>query len=61
MPSSGSTASTNPWELRTDDEERQHRFYESMGYRDTGAVTSADLHTFVQITGLGPDPDRAQA
>ncbi len=38
--------------LLTDGEERQHRFYESVGYRDICAITTADLHAFVQIGGL---------
>jgi len=46
--------------LLTDDEDRQHRFYESMGYRDTRTITSVDLHAFVQIEGLGPDPERVE-
>ncbi len=38
--------------LLTDGEERQRRFYESVGYRDINAITTADLHAFVQIGGL---------
>jgi len=45
--------------LLTDDEERQHRFYESMGYRDTRGITPPGLHAFVQIRGMGPDTDGA--
>jgi len=46
--------------LLTDDEDRQHRFYESMGYRDIRTITSAGLRAFVQIEGLGPDPERVE-
>ena len=45
--------------LLTDDEERQHRFYESMGYRDIRGIGPAGLHAFVQIRGLDPDADGA--
>jgi GNAT superfamily N-acetyltransferase len=43
--------------LLTDAEQRQHRFYESMGYWDTRRITSAGLHAFVQIRGMDPDVD----
>lgn len=45
--------------LLTDDEESQHRFYESMGYRDIRGIGPAGLHAFVQIQGLDPDEDGA--
>ena len=38
--------------LLTDDEPAQHRFYESMGYRDTRLVENVALHAFVKIEGL---------
>ena len=38
--------------LITDDEERQHRFYRALGYREIGDVAAAKLHTFIQISGL---------
>jgi len=39
--------------LLTDDEAAQHRFYESMGYRDIGGVNNVNLHAFVLVEGLG--------
>ena len=41
--------------LLTDDEAAQHRFYESLGYRDTAASGGTRLHAFVQIQGLDRD------
>ena len=38
--------------LLTDDEERQARFYESLGYKDTRRLNKLQLHTFVQIDGI---------
>ncbi len=38
--------------LLTDDEERQARFYESLGYKDTRKLNKLELHTFVQIDGI---------
>ena len=38
--------------LLTDDEERQHRFYRALGYRDIGDLPGANLHAFVLIEGL---------
>lgn len=38
--------------LLTDDQPAQHRFYESMGYRDTQKVDEVGLHAFVRIDGL---------
>jgi GNAT superfamily N-acetyltransferase len=38
--------------LITDDEERQHRFYRALGYHAIGDVPAANLHAFVQISGL---------
>ena len=39
--------------LLTDDLPAQHRFYEGMGYRDTRQIDNVELHTFVQIEGVG--------
>ncbi|MEA2003159.1 MAG: GNAT family N-acetyltransferase [Actinomycetota bacterium] len=46
--------------LLTDGETAQHRFYESMGYRDIGRVANVNLHAFVRIEGLEmvTDPPR---
>lgn len=33
--------------LITDDEERQHRLYRSVGYREAGSIPESNLHTFV--------------
>lgn len=33
----------------TDDEERQHRLYRSVGYRDAGSIPESRLHTFVML------------
>lgn len=41
--------------LLTDDLPAQHRFYESMGYSDTGQIASANLHAFVRMEGLDPE------
>lgn len=38
--------------LMTDDEERQKKFYESLGYKNTRELTKLKLNAFVQITGL---------
>ena len=38
--------------LMTDDEERQRLFYEKAGFRNTKALTSVNLNTFVQIDGV---------
>jgi ribosomal protein S18 acetylase RimI-like enzyme len=37
--------------LMTDDEERQKRFYESMGYRNTRDLKSITLNAFVRMPG----------
>lgn len=37
--------------LMTDDEERQIRFYESMGYRNTRGLKSITLNAFVRMPG----------
>ena len=37
--------------LLTDDEESQHRLYNSAGYRDTASIPEARLHTFVRFDG----------
>ena len=36
--------------LITDDEERQHRLYRSVGYRDAATIKESKLHTFVMFT-----------
>lgn len=33
--------------LITDDEDRQHRLYRSVGYRDTRSIPESRIHTFV--------------
>src|SRR4030095_11422818 len=38
--------------LMTDDEERQKKFYESLGYKNTRDLTRIKLNAFVQITGV---------
>ncbi len=38
--------------LMTDDEQRQVRFYESLGYKNTRSLSKWHLNTFVQIEGL---------
>jgi len=38
--------------LMTDDEDRQRRFFEKMGFRDARTLTSATLNTFVQMDGV---------
>ena len=38
--------------LMTDDEQRQVRFYESLGYKNTRSLAKWQLNTFVQIEGL---------
>ena len=43
--------------LLTDDLPSQHRFYESMGYRDTRRITNIALHAFVQIDGVDLQTD----
>ncbi len=35
--------------LLTDDEERQHRLYTSVGYRDAASIPQGKLHTFVMF------------
>jgi ribosomal protein S18 acetylase RimI-like enzyme len=37
--------------LLTDDEERQHRLYTSVDYRDAASIPQAKLHTFVMFNG----------
>lgn len=37
--------------LLTDDEERQKKFYESLGYKNTKDLKKLPLNAFVQITG----------
>lgn len=37
--------------LLTDDEERQKKFYESLGYKNTKDLKKMPLNAFVQITG----------
>ncbi len=41
--------------LLTDDEERQHRLYRSVGYRDVATVNDPPLHAFVRIERATPD------
>jgi ribosomal protein S18 acetylase RimI-like enzyme len=41
--------------LLTDADERQLRFYESLGYSDTGRLKMLRLTTFVQIDGVALD------
>ncbi len=36
--------------LLTDDEERQHRLYRSVGYEDIEGLTEANLHAFVMLS-----------
>jgi len=38
--------------LMTDDEERQKKFYESLGYKNTKNLTRIKLNAFVQIAGV---------
>ena len=38
--------------LMTDDEERQKKFYESLGYKNTKNLTRIKLNAFVQIKGV---------
>ena len=38
--------------LITDDEEKQHRFYRAMGYRDIADDSRTRLHAFVQMKGF---------
>jgi ribosomal protein S18 acetylase RimI-like enzyme len=38
--------------LLTDDEERQHAFYKSLGYKNTRELQKISLNAFVQMNGI---------
>jgi predicted GNAT family N-acyltransferase len=38
--------------LLTDDEERQHAFYKSLGYKNTRELKKIPLNAFVQMNGI---------
>jgi len=38
--------------LLTDDDQRQHQFYEKAGFQNTKELTSGNLNTYVQIDGV---------
>jgi ribosomal protein S18 acetylase RimI-like enzyme len=38
--------------LLTDDEERQHSFYRSLGFKDVSKLEKVPLHAFVQMPGI---------